>query len=75
MEEDFLARRPVFFTNVTRKRIVQKLIWRLELDRLYEGYKQVIDKILGPMAKKKNFMAENEILDPMKNSLLKAMNG
>ena len=51
--EDFLARRPVFFTKraVSQKPKVEKSIQRCQIDRLAEVYKWVIDKIQGPIAK------------------------
>ena len=51
--ENFLARRLVFFfyKSSTQKRKVEKLIARLEMNRLSEGYKQAVDKIWDHMAK------------------------
>ena len=39
-------------TGVTRKRKVEQLIQRLDMNHLVEDYKRAIDKICGPMAKK-----------------------
>ena len=50
----FFGALAVFFfnkTTVTRKQKVEKSIPRCEMDRLSEGYKRAIDKILGPAAK------------------------
>ena len=48
--EDFLTRRPSFFYEygLTRKRKVEKLIPRWEMNRLSEGYEQAVDKIWCP---------------------------
>ena len=52
--EDFLAHQPFFSfskTAITRKRKVEKLIPRLEMNRLSERYKQAVDHNWGCMAK------------------------
>ena len=40
-----------FYKSLTQKRKVEKLIARLEMNRLSEGYKQAVDKIWDHMAK------------------------
>ena len=49
--KDFLARQPFFFYEIGRRRKVEKSTLGLEMDCLSEGYKRVVDKIWGPMAK------------------------
>ena len=59
-----------FFTEmiVTRKREVEKSIWRLEMDRIYEEYKPAIDKIWGPKATKRIFGPKTVFLSRKKTS-------
>ena len=58
----------VFFTktNVTWKRKVEKSFRRLEMNRPSEGFKQVVDKIWGRMAK---IGPKTEMSGPEKHSL------
>ena len=61
----FFGALAVFFfnkTTVTRKQKVEKSIPRCEMDRLSEGYKRAIDKILGPIAKNGLFWPKSEFL-------------
>ena len=54
--EDFLACQPFFlYENEIRKRKVEKLIPRCEMDCIFEGYKRAINKIWGSKAKKYPF--------------------
>ena len=58
--EDFLVRRPVFFTKraLSRKPEVEKSIRRYQIDRLGEVYKWAIDKIQG-LIEKNRFLGQN----------------
>ena len=57
--DDFLARKPFFFTKTadSRKRKVEKSIRECKIDRLFEGYKQAIDGFFSPNP---NFWSQNK---------------
>ena len=67
--EEFLVRRPGLPTKtaVTRKRKVEKSIRRCKIHHLAEYYKQAIEEVQGPIAKKKQiFGPEPEFWAPKK---------